>query len=454
MLPELSLLSPDWITRRQLLRTSLSLGAFLLPGSSALLSSPRPHKRARAAIVLLLEGGMSHLDTLDPKPAAPAEIRGEFGTIATTVPTLRLSEHLPLLARQAHLINLIRSVHGAREHEAGLHWVLTGFEKPNANTTTFRTNDKYPAQGSVVAAQQLRARPSSDLPPYVAIPNRTQLGGRTLFASAATLGGACEALETGEPPAKADQSLRMPPSLLLPADLSLERLGNRQALLRTLDGLRAARERAAATVPMDAYREKAFEILLGQRMGQVFDLGREPLAVREWYGHHRMGQGALLARRLVEAGVTYVLVNCSVNNTWDTHEKNFQRLKETLLPPLDRALSALLTDLEQRGLLDEVLVMAAGEMGRTPKINAKAGRDHWGEAFSVLLAGGGLTRGQVLGSTTAGGERPRERPVGVADLLLTVYHQLGIHPSTMLFDERDRPIPVLPSGRPIYELIR
>src|SRR5262249_5690082 len=156
---------------------------------------------------------------------------------------------------------------------------------------------------------------------------------------------------------------------------------------------------------------------------------------------------------LVEAGVTYVLVNFSVNNTWDTHEKNFTRLKDTLLPPFDRALSALLTDLEQRGLLDEVLVMALGEMGRTPKVNAKAGRDHWGDAFSVLLAGGGLTRGQVLGSTTAGGERPRERPVAVADLLLTVYHQLGIHPSTMLFDERDRPLPALPPGKPIHELI-
>ncbi len=435
------------ITRRQLLRSGLGLGAFLFPARS--MAVPR---KAKAAIVVLLEGGMSHLDTWDPKPDAPAEIRGEFGTIATTLPALRFGEHMPLLAKQAHLYNIVRSVRGAKEHEAGLHFVLTGYENPLANTTTFRTNQQHPSQGSVVALHQLRGQSSGDLPPFVAIPNRTQLGGRTMFASAASLGGACEAMDTGQPPAAANKPLPLPPSLLLPADLSFDRLGDRRALLRTLDGLRSDQERHAAG-QMNAYRERAFDILLGQRMNQVFDLAREPAQLRERYGNHRMGQGALLARRLVEAGVTYVLVNFSVNNTWDTHENNFASLKNKLLPPMDRAVSALLTDLHERGLLDEVLVLVLGEMGRTPKINQRAGRDHWGDVYSVLMAGGGLKRGCVLGSSTSGGERPRERPVPVSDLLLTVYHQLGIAPSTMRFDERDRPIPVLPAGKPVLELV-
>jgi uncharacterized protein (DUF1501 family) len=441
------------MTRRQLLGAGLSLGAFMLPGMPAVWGATRL-QRAKATIVILLEGGMSHLDTWDPKPDAPREIRGEFGTIATAVPGLRVGEHLPSLAAQAQRYNIVRSVRGSKEHEQGLHWVLTGFEKPNANTTTFRTNDRHPAQGSVVAYHQLRTGASGEVPPFVAIPNRTQLGGRTQFASAASLGGAYEALETGEPPASAAQPMRLPPSLLLAADLSPERLRDRQALVQRLDELRRAHDREAGGAGMDAHREKAFQLLLGQRMGQVFDLSREPLAVRARYGDHRMGQGALLARRLVEAGVNYVLVNFSTNNSWDTHERNFQVLKERLLPPFDRALSALLIDLDERGLLDEVLVVALGEMGRTPRINAKAGRDHWADASSALLAGGGLTRGQVVGSTTAGGERPRARPVTIADLLLTVYHQLGIQPSTMQFDERDRPIPPLPAGKPVRELIR
>jgi hypothetical protein len=320
----LSILSPTQMTRRQLLRSSLALGAFMFPAALPARGATASSRRAKAVIVVLLEGGMSHLDTWDPKPSAPAEIRGEFATIATSVPSLRIGEYLPLLARQAHLYNIVRSLHGAKEHEQGLHWVLTGYDKPNANTTTFRLNDKHPSQGSVVAHHQLRAWPSGDLPPFVAIPNRTQLGGRTMFASAAHLGGPYEALETGEPPAAADQPLKMPPNLLLPADLPIERLSERQALLRTLDGLRAAQDRVAATEPMNAHQQKAFQILLGQRMSQVFDLSREPAVVRQRYGSHRMGQGALLARRLVEAGVTYILVNFSVNNTWDHPREQLQ----------------------------------------------------------------------------------------------------------------------------------
>jgi uncharacterized protein (DUF1501 family) len=274
-----------------------------------------------------------------------------------------------------------------------------------------------------------------------------------MFAAAAYLGQRFEAFETTEPPHAADQGMRMPPNLVLPADIPLSRLRDRRALLRSLDAWRADQGRRAALEGSDANAQRAYQILTDQRLGSAFELSREPAVVRERYGGHRMGQGLLLARRLIEAGVTYVLVNFSVNNTWDTHGKNFQILKDRLLPPMDRAVSALLADLDQRGLLDDVLVMAISEMGRTPIVNKDAGRDHWPNAYTVMLAGGGLTRGQVVGSTTAHGERPGERPVAVADVLATVYHQLGIDPGTMLRDRENRPIPILPEASPVRELI-
>ncbi len=255
-----------------------------------------------------------------------------------------------------------------------------------------------------------------------------------------------EAFETGNRPAA---GRRLPPALVLPGDVSLRRLDERDALRERLNRLSAGLDRDPTASRMDAHYQRAVSILASSRMRQAFDLDREPLPLRERYGSPSL----LLARRLVEAGATYVLVNGPVFGDWDTHTDNFPRLRQ-LLPPMDQAVSALLEDLDQRGLLDEVLVVLISEMGRS-RLGPNGGRDHWTAAYSVLLAGGGLTRGQVLGSTTRMGEWPDQRPVTVPEILATVYHQLGIEPNTLLYDQERRPIPILPGeATPIAELLR
>ncbi len=451
---DLPIFTQPRLSRREALGAGLALGAFLLPRSvSAFAASSATRRKAKSVIVVLLEGGMSHIDTLDPKPKAPAELRGEFGTIPTSVSNLRFGEHLPLLARQAHIFNVVRSVHSsARCHSPGLHWILTGYDNPDVGTDRTRVNLKYPSQGSIIA-HQMGATSSRRVPRFVALPRRSQIGGLVTFTRPTFLGAACEAFETGEPPHTATESMRLPPNLLMPKDMPWERLTDRRGLMTALDQLKAAGERGAVLSRMDPHHARAFQILTGQSMATALDISREPSALRERYGGNRVGQSLLLARRLVEAGVTYLLVNTAQSNDWDTHGNNFGMLKNKLLPPLDRAVSTLLVDLHQRGMLDDTLVLMMGEMGRTPTINNQAGRDHWPDAYSVVLAGGGLTRGQVLGSTTAAGHNPGVRPVPVSDLLATVYHQLGIDPQSILYDEQNRPIPILPAAKPIHELI-
>jgi uncharacterized protein (DUF1501 family) len=280
------------------------------------------------------------------------------------------------------------------------------------------------------------------------------LGGAVSFATPAFLGATCEAFETGMPPEAAAAPMQLPPSLRLDRDLPLGRLEDRMALRGALDRVRAALDREAIAGRLDAQYRQACRVLAGQQTRRALDVSREPAVLRERYGSSRIGQGLLLARRLVEAGVTYVLVNAAQSNDWDTHANNFRLLKEGLLPPMDRAVSALLDDLDQRGMLDEVLVLVLTEMGRTPVISrGNAGRDHWTAAYSVLLAGGGLTRGQVLGSTTEGGRLPGSRPVTVPEILATVYHRLGIDPNTLVRDAQQRPVPILPEVVPLRELL-
>jgi hypothetical protein len=399
-------------------------------------------------ILVMLEGGMSHLDTWDPKPSAPAEVRGEFGTIATTVPGLRVGEHLPQLARQAHRFNLIRSVHcdARNDHSPGTHLVMTGWEYLAATAgggLRETTNPEHPSQGAIIARQLGPAAPGG-VPHFVAIPARKHRVGTT-YCTAAFLGSAHEAFETGNLP---EDGRTQPPALVLPREVSLRRLDDREALREGLDRLNARLDRDPTVGRMDSHHRRAVSILASPQMREAFELDREKPALRERYGSSSL----LLARRLAEAGASYVLVNGPVFGDWDTHSDNFSRLKQ-LLPPMDRAVSALLEDLDQRGLLDEILVVLITEMGRS-RVVPGAGRDHWTAAYSVMLAGGGLTRGQVLGSTTSTGERPGQRPVTVPEILATVYHRLGIDPDTMLSDTLGRPIPILPDGaRPIAELI-
>jgi hypothetical protein len=436
-----------------MLRSSFALGAFLLPqpaGEAA--TTPRP-RRARGTIFIMLEGGMSHLESWDPKPSAPAEVRGEFGTIATAVPGLRLSEYMPRLARQAHLSNLIRSVHcdARNDHSPGMHLLLTGWENTNAGVALETTNKVHPAQGSIIARAHGFTSPDS-VPRFVAVPRTRQIGGQVRYAGAVFLGSNCEAFETGEAPAAAGQPMQLPPHLALARDLPLSRLSDRQALRLAFDQCHTTLDRVAATGRIDADYHRAMQLLTGQRMAAALDLQREPVGLREQYGNSRIGQSLVLARRLVECGASYVLVDAYGNNEWDTHSENFKGHK-ALLPPMDQAVAALLDDLKQRGLLDEVVVVLASEMGRAPRISGNAGRDHWTYAYSIMIAGGGLTRGQVLGETTSKGERPGKRPVTVPETLATVYHQLGINPNTLLHDEQKRPVAILPETSPIRELI-
>jgi uncharacterized protein (DUF1501 family) len=437
------------ITRRQLLRSSLAMGAFVLPaalGRTAQAAPPR--RRARGVILVMLEGGMSHLDTWDPKPNAPAEVRGEFGTIATTLPGLRVGEHLSQLAQQAHRFNLIRSVHcdARNDHSPGTHLVMTGWEYLAATAgggLRETTNLEHPSQGAIIARQLGLAAPNG-VPRFVAIPARKHRVGTT-YCTAAFLGSAHEAFESGSLPANGPT---LPPALVLPREVSLRRLDDRQALRERFDRLNARLDRDPTVGRMDAHYQRAVSILASSQMREAFDLRREKPALRQRYGSSSL----LLARRLVESGASYVLVNGPVFGDWDTHSDNFSRLRQ-LVPPMDRAVSALLDDLDQRGLLDEILVVLISEMGRS-RVVPNAGRDHWTAAYSVMLAGGGLTRGQVLGSTTSKGEWPGQRPVTVPEILATVYHRLGIDSNTLLYDAQKRLILLLPDGaRPISELI-
>jgi hypothetical protein len=404
-------------------------------------------------ILLLLDGGISHLESWDPKPDAPAEVRGEFRSIQTTVPSLRVSEYLPLLAKKAHLYNVIRSVHcdARNDHSPGLHVLLTGWENLAAGVAGQRYNYEHPSQGSIIAHQLGPVSPGG-VPRFVALPRRGQIGGQVNYATPSFLGPTYDAWETGAPPARASQPMTLPPSLFLSGD-TIKRLGDRMTLRTSLDRLHSALDHDPAAGRLDAHYRTAYQVLASQGLRRGLDLSREPVALRERYGNSVIGQSLLLARRLVEAGVTYVLVHPDGSNAWDFHENNFPGHRR-LMPAMDRAVSALLGDLDQRGLLDDVLVLVSSEMGRTPTINRQAGRDHWTHAYSVMLAGGGLTRGQILGRTSSQGERPLGRPVTVPEILTTVYHQLGIQPNRIFHDEQGRPVPILPEApRPIRELM-
>jgi hypothetical protein len=445
----------DHFTRRRFLGGGLG-GAALAAGGLPFLSEGRAAEKtrpaaAKQAIVILLQGGCSHLDTWDLKPRASSEIRGEFQSISTSVPGYRVCEHLPLLAQRAHVYNVMRSVHHATpSHEAAIHWVLTGYNYPGANTSTKNRNDK-PSMGSLVAKEL--GSPKPGLPPYVCIPDKGQLGDRVRYASADALGLAYDPFESGMPPADAKSSFRMPPNLSLSKSVDLRRVDHRLALLGELDQLPRALDTSGAMEGMDVFHRQALRMITSNATRDAFDLSKESTELRESYGNTRVGQEAVLARRLAEAGVPFTLVNFSINQEWDTHSNNFKTLKNTRLPEFDRAVSALLDDLRQRGMLDTTLVAVITEFGRTPKINGTAGRDHWSNVFSIVMAGGGLTSGQVIGTSNSHGEVPRDRPVHINEVLATIYHQLGV-PTNRIHDGEDgRPVPVLHGGRAIPELI-
>lgn len=427
--------SCDGIDRRSFLRIgALGLGGLTLPGLLKARAAGEAASNGKAVIQVFLGGGLTHIDSYDPKPEAPAEFRGEFAAIPTAIPGVQLCELFPRQARLMDKVAIVRSLqHGAGDHEAGQHWVMTGF-RPGRNLPN--TNER-PSTGSVAA--RLHGANAPGVPPYVGIPDAPAFGG------AAYLGPGFNPFGLGGDPA-GDFKLR---NLEPAAGLSLSRLGDRRSLLGRLDRIRRERDASGTMEGIDRFTTQAYDMVLGDSARRAFDLGREDPKVRERYGNHSLGQGCLLARRLVEAGVAFVTIS---HGNWDHHGDIFTNCRN-MLPPVDRAIAALVDDLSSRGLDRDVLLVVWGEFGRTPRVNNNKGRDHWPGAMSALLAGGGLKMGQVVGATASKGEHPIEAPCGPEDLIRTIYHVLGIDPRHEFANASGRPMPVLNQGRPIAALI-
>jgi len=428
------------VSRRTLLQVgSLALGQLTLAdylrcrGRAAAASRPGLDT---AVIQVFMGGGPSHIDMYDLKPESPAEVRGEFRPIDTSVPGVQICEHLPHLAQAMQHVALVRSAaHRDAGHLPASHWMMTGYQ-PAPST---RTNVN-PSCGSVVA--KTRGANVAGLPAYVSIPGRQLLGG------SAYLGAAYNPFTIGSDPNSPNYAVR---NLRFPRGMNAERLQDRQRMLRHLDLFCSEVGRNGDFAALDEFSHEAIEMVTNSRAQAAFDLNRESAYTRDQYGHTTAGQGCLLARRLVEAGVTFVTVLSG--GEWDTHADNFSTLKKKSLPFVDRALAALVTDLHERGLDRRVLVLITGEFGRTHSINPQAGRDHWPGAFSVLFAGGGLKVGQVVGATDNLAMRPITHPYSPGDILATVYRFLGIDTAREFHDHSGRPIRVLNEGQPIPELL-
>lgn len=405
-------------------------------------------KRAGTSVILMwMSGGPGHHETWDPKPEAVSQFRGPFGAISTSVPGVQFSETLPESAKVMDQLAILRSVrHGSGDHTKGNHWMLTGFEGPDFNKPD-NTIQRRPSLGSAVAA--VRGPNVPGMPAYTAAPH-LRGGTDNLFHYATYLGGAANPFVVNSNPNAADYRVR---DLSLASSLTYDRLRDRRSLLSTFDALR--RELDPPMQDLDANYQSAFNLLTGAQVREAFDINAEPALLRDQYGRHEFGQSALLARRLVERGVTFVTVN---TQPWDHHgTANRYATAEgakLLLPPFDRAFAALIRDLIDRGLYEQTLVVAMGEFGRTPRMNDAAGRDHWGHTFSVLMGGGRLPRGIVVGSSDAHGAYVAERPLSPEDVAATVYHHLGIDGQHTTFPDRSgRPMHLVETGEPIRELV-
>ncbi len=449
------------IMRREFLRLgALGLGlpgylSLQQHGHAASKSSLPGFGRAKACIILFAWGGMSHVDTWDLKPEAGSDVRSQFRPIKTTVPGIEIGEHLPRIAKRMHDIAIVRSVtHEAPSHRSAAYWNLTGHRPERLNANWPASRKDWPSIGAMTAAAlDLREDPRADngaLPLCASMPYRMEDGGIANGQDGGFLG------LRYDPPIFRPQSGRLydgksPTSgrihLDLPDGVDQLRALERRAFLKSLQ-VSSPMGTPTETLAATASQENALNLLLGEDVREAFDLEKESAATHEAYGDHICGQSTLLARRLIEAGLPIATVYCaagdlngSVGDHFDTHANNFNRLKNGMLPPLDQASAALLDDLNDRGLLDETLVVWLTEFGRTPTINRAAGRDHFPNCYSVAFAGGGIRGGQVYGASDATGFAPASSPCGPADLHATIFHALGIDPQTVIHD---------PSGRPHF----
>jgi hypothetical protein len=438
---------PRRLSRREILQVG---GASLLGLGLPRLLQAAEQRRAKAdsCIIIFLNGGPSHLDMWDMKPDAPKEVRGEFKPIATSLPGVQFSEHLPRLARHMHRCTLVRSVHHSvnNAHAAAVYTGLTGHDRGEIGGGAKPTD--HPAIGSVLG---MCRPPSKPVVPYVSMPFITQEGAGGppqpgFFGG--LLGRTRDPLFVLRNPDAPDFAM---PELGLGADMNADRLDARRRLLDRLHG--GAGDRSAQE--MSGFQGKAFDLLVSAAAQKAFRLDQEPLAVRDRYGRNIYGQSVLLARRLIEAGTRVACISWApdANATWDTHGNNFVNLKTRLLPQFDAAASSLLTDLADRGLLERTIVAMMGEFGRSPKINGAAGRDHWNFCYGLLLAGGGFQEGLVYGASDKIGALPSRNPVTPGDIIATLYTSLGIDPDLELTDRLGRPFALVPWGTPIGELL-
>ncbi len=446
----------DGIVRRDFLRLGV-LGGFglSLPLLRRATAAREPSRgtfgKAKRCVLLFLTGGPPQHDTWDLKPAAPAEVRGELKPIATTVPGIQISELFPQLARHADKYCIVRSVtHADSVHTSAGYTMLTGMRHPQANArsaTEIRPGpNDHPHLGSLLA----KVRPSrAGLPTFASLPEIIRDAGVNEFPGqdAGFLGKQYAPFRIQGDTARSVFPL---PDIALPPDMTVSRLDDRQLLLDRLN-------RHLDAADLDGCYQQAFGLLRSPNVQQAFTLERETDRVREAYGKHMFGQGCLLARRLLEAGVALVTVYWHYEGpddspVWDTHQNNYRHLRNRLMPPTDQAFATLLADLAQRGLLDDTLVLCLGEFGRTPKINAHGGRDHWPAVQSIVLAGAGIRGGSVFGASDRLGAYPAEQPVSPADLAATILHLLGVPADLEIHDRTGRPLPACP-GTPIRGLL-
>jgi len=455
-------------TRRQFLLTTLigggvglTLGDVLRLQSEA--ANTQHEKLDTAVIQIWLGGGPSQFETFDPKPHAPEEIRGPYSTIGTKLPGVCFCDKMPKTAQVVDRAAIIRSVtHTTNGHFVGAHWCSTGYIGDTGKVT-------HPSAGSIASRFRGPIRPG--LPGYVLISHEQTrnpvigevMGPGYLNVNHAPFTLFQDPFRDQFDPAKIRQATA---NLQLADDVTIERTRDRKSLLAGLDRLARDIDASGEIAGLDDFNRTALEMVTNGKARRAFDLTRESKKTREMYGSHRWGQMALLARRLVEAGVTFVTLNTAPDSLcWDWHRNIVNdnrpadgsdgptRGMDISGPPLDQMIYALVTDLYERGLDRKVLLVVWGEFGRTPRVNKTGGRDHWGALMSILMAGGGLKVGQVLGASNKKGEMPVDRPVSPTDVLATMYRHLGIDTTQHTVTREGRPIPILPDGEPIHELI-
>jgi hypothetical protein len=427
------------MSRRTFLRVGgLSAFGLSLPGFLRLQAraGEAATKSKPSCILLWLEGGPSHIDMFDPKPDAPVEVRGEFGTIPTTLPGIRFTEHLPKLAKATDKFSVVRG-HDPRN---GSHGVADALMMSGHK---FNASLPFPCFGSVVAKERGY---HNGMLPFVQLGKN--IDHRFNGGIAGFLGDQYNPFEVNEDPNAAVFRVR---DLSVADQAQRDRLRRRYAMLSEIDKYQHGVEsHDQAVQARDVFYEKAHDLITSPAAKKAFDISQEPTRVRDHYGRTQFGQSCLLARRLIEAGVQFVTVT---NGGWDTHQNNFTSLKNRLLPAMDAGYAALLNDLSDRGMLDDTLVVWMGDFGRTPKINPSAGRDHWASAGTVCFGGGGVKRGQIVGATSALGEFVTDCPVTPQDVAATIYTALGVPLRTWYRTQDGRPVELVPEGKPVKQLI-